>query len=164
MCLCTPTFILVSQCCSCMKPFMFSLPSSYTQYSSCTDAFALWWFLFMVHHRFRDTSSSPAVAVAFQSQRHSESSLIRGQYDLIHLFISSFQFYGVSWRHVPSTPYLDSLEAFRFTFRLSFQIELFWVFSPTWLYSVEPYGLTVPCIPYYYIMICSVQVQISVMG
>ena len=92
MCVCTPTFILVSQCCLCIKPFMFSLPSSYTQYSSCTNAFALWCFLFMLHHRFRDTSSSPAVAVVFQLQRHSESSLIRGQFDLIHLFIFQFSF------------------------------------------------------------------------
>ena len=130
MCVCTPTFILVSQCCSCMKPFLFSLPSSYTQYSSCTDAFPLWWFLFMLHHRFRDTSSSPAVAVAFQSQRHSESSLIWGQYDLIHLFISSVQFYGVSWRHVPSTPYSDSLEAFRFMFRFTFRLSCFGYFNP----------------------------------
>ena len=118
MSVCTPTFILVSQCCSCMKPFMFNLPSSYTQYSSCTDAFVLWCFLFMLHHWFRDTSSIPVVAVAFQLQRHSESLLIRGQYDLIHLFISSVQFYGVSWRHVSSTLYSDSLEAFGFTFRL----------------------------------------------
>ena len=102
-----------------MKPFMFSLPSSYTQYSSCTDAFVLWCFLFMLHYRFPDKRSNPTVAVAFQSQRHSESSLIRGQYDLIHLFIPSVKFYGVSWRHVPSNPYSDSLEAFRFMFRLS---------------------------------------------
>ena len=35
---------------------------------------------------------------------------------------------GVSWRHVPSTPYSVQLEAFRLDVRLDIQISLFSVF------------------------------------
>ena len=59
---------------------------------------------------------------------------------------------------------IQIVRGFQIYVQIYVQIELFWVFSPIWFYSVKPYGLTVLCIPPYYIMICSIQVQISVMG